>query len=135
MSECQKTADSIWPTVEEIARTAGRNGRPQRARIFGDDYLVEASQILDQGRPIMVVVMRPTERRSASRTALRNVFQLTEREAEVAELLAERFNNTTIAGRLSISKHTARHHTEAVLLKLGVRRRSAVSERVAALVS
>jgi len=45
---------------------------------------------------------------------------LTRREAQVAELLACRWSNAEIARHLGVSGHTARHHTERVLSKLGL---------------
>lgn len=55
---------------------------------------------------------------------------LTPREREVAELISEGASNLAIARRLGISVHTARHHTESVLAKLGVRSRAAVGLRL-----
>src|SRR5688500_11055482 len=55
--------------------------------------------------------------------ALRRRFRLTEREAEVARLLAQRRTNKEIARVLDVSWHTARRHTERVLGKLGIRSR------------
>lgn len=55
-------------------------------------------------------------------------FALTRREADVALLLVERRRNTEIASALSISAHTARHHTEHVLEKLAVSRRTEVEK-------
>jgi DNA-binding CsgD family transcriptional regulator len=52
---------------------------------------------------------------------------LTPQEALVALLLAQRRSNQDIARELVISAHTARHHTESVLSKLGVRRRAEVA--------
>lgn len=54
-------------------------------------------------------------------------LDLTPQEARVALLLRERRSNAEIAAALSISRHTARHHTERVLAKLGVRSRAAVA--------
>ena len=56
---------------------------------------------------------------AADRGRIRERFGLTEREAEVAALLADRRSNAEIARALGISVHTARHHIERVLLKLG----------------
>jgi DNA-binding CsgD family transcriptional regulator len=53
------------------------------------------------------------------RARIRERFGLTEREAEVAVLLADRRRNAEIARSLGVSVHTARHHIERVLLKLG----------------
>jgi DNA-binding CsgD family transcriptional regulator len=53
-------------------------------------------------------------------------FGLTARQARVALLLAQAFSNQQIATCLGISPHTARHHTEQVLLKLTARSRAEV---------
>ena len=61
---------------------------------------------------------------------LQRQFGMTPREVEVAVLLAEGCSNSTVAGRLGISPHTARHHTQRVLVKLGVRSRSEAGARL-----
>jgi len=67
---------------------------------------------------------------AAGAEQLHGRFQLTERETQVAQLLVWRRSNAEIARALSISAHTARHHTENVLRKLGVHSRDAVAERL-----
>jgi DNA-binding CsgD family transcriptional regulator len=62
------------------------------------------------------------ERRLAAARRLR----LTRREAEVAALLAGGGSNADIAVTLGISPHTARRHTESVMLKLRARTRAQV---------
>lgn len=57
-------------------------------------------------------------------------FGLTSRETRVAELLARRCTNAEIAEDVGISRHTARHHTERVLGKLGVTSRAAVRRKL-----
>lgn len=51
-------------------------------------------------------------------------YGLTPREAEVAGLLSQGLSNSAIAAALAISTHTARHHTQHVLSKLGVSSRA-----------
>ncbi len=51
-------------------------------------------------------------------------YGLTAREMEVATLLGQGRSNTAIAAALHISNHTARHHTQRVLSKLGVHSRA-----------
>jgi DNA-binding CsgD family transcriptional regulator/PAS domain-containing protein len=58
--------------------------------------------------------------------SLRARYGLTLRELQVASLLMHRLSNAEIARMLCISTHTARHHTESVLTKLGVRSRQAL---------
>ena len=52
---------------------------------------------------------------------------LTPRETAVARLLAAGMATKEIAHRLGVSTHTARHHTERVFAKLGVRTRAAAA--------
>ncbi len=63
--------------------------------------------------------------------ALAQQYGLSVRELEVALLLADGRSNVEIATAVKVSTHTARHHTQHVLGKLGVRSRS----RAAALIN
>lgn len=53
-----------------------------------------------------------------------DVPHLSQREQQVAELLAEGASNKVIARELGISVHTAKFHVTAVMEKLGARNRS-----------
>lgn len=59
-----------------------------------------------------------------ARTSPRGSGQLTGREEQVLDLLAEGLSNPEIAARLFISRKTVEHHVRHVLEKLGVRNRS-----------
>jgi DNA-binding CsgD family transcriptional regulator len=61
---------------------------------------------------------------------LKERFGLTPQERRVLRLLVNGRSNQEVAHALSISPHTARHHTERVLAKLGVRSRAEVLPRV-----
>jgi DNA-binding NarL/FixJ family response regulator len=61
---------------------------------------------------------------------LQEKYGLTRRELEVATLLAQGRTNTSIANTLHISTHTARHHTQRVLGKLGVHSRAAAGAKL-----
>jgi DNA-binding CsgD family transcriptional regulator len=63
---------------------------------------------------------------------LRERYRLTEKEAHVAMLLAQRRSNAEIADALRISPHTARRHTENVMLKLNVSSRFSVENALRA---
>ncbi|MFW6330529.1 MAG: helix-turn-helix transcriptional regulator [Gemmatimonadota bacterium] len=56
-------------------------------------------------------------------------YGLTPRQAQVAQLLARGDSNHDIADRLGISPHTARHHAQRVLEKVGTHSRKAVGLR------
>jgi DNA-binding CsgD family transcriptional regulator len=72
----------------------------------------------------------PSPASSARASDLQSGYRMTAREAEVAMLLAEGCSNSTVARRLGISPHTARHHTQRVLIKLGVHSRAEAGARL-----
>lgn len=57
------------------------------------------------------------------------LYGLTPRQAQVAQLLARGASNRAIADRLEISPHTARHHAQRVLERVGTHSRKAVGLR------
>jgi DNA-binding CsgD family transcriptional regulator len=59
---------------------------------------------------------------------LRRRYKLTARELEVARLLGEGASNDEIARTLAVSGATARHHTEAVMMKLDLHARARVPQ-------
>lgn len=90
------------------------------ADFMGGSHLahIHLALALDRSRPFPAgEAVRPLEAR----------FGLTQREARVALLLAEGHANKEIARLLYISPHTARHHTQHLMLKLGARSRTAAA--------
>ena len=94
---------------------------------------LEVARALDA--PLDLVFVRklgaPVPRGPRQSTAA-NAAGMTEREAEIAELLAAGHSNHEIAERLVLSEKTVGHHVSAILGKLGVRRRAEVAARLAA---
>jgi len=82
---------------------------------------------LDTESAVLVSVDRLNAEPPSPNT-LRERFGLTAREAQVACLLVQRLTNDEIADALGISSHTARHHTESVLLKVRVNSRRALRQ-------
>jgi two-component system nitrate/nitrite response regulator NarL len=78
------------------------------------------------------LVPNPTVPRHDPRKPARaGLGELTERERQVVQLLAEGLSNKLIADRLGISDHTAKFHVNGVLAKLGASTRTeAVVEAV-----
>jgi DNA-binding CsgD family transcriptional regulator len=75
----------------------------------------------------LVVVVGGSAGGRPNRDELRRRFRLTEREAQVAALLADRHSNAEVARQLGVSPHTAARHTERVLRKLSLRSRRDVA--------
>lgn len=86
-----------------------------------------ASSVFSQDGAVMLSVTAGATPSLPDAEILRERFGLTRREAEVALLLAEGLSNRALAERLFISPHTARHHTEQVFGKLGLKARSALA--------
>jgi DNA-binding NarL/FixJ family response regulator len=57
-------------------------------------------------------------------------FGLTRREAQVAMFLSRGRSNQAIARELQISEHTARHHTQKILVKLEVHSRGEAGAKI-----
>jgi DNA-binding CsgD family transcriptional regulator len=62
--------------------------------------------------------------------SIRTRYGLTVRELQVASLIMHRLTTAEIARMLGVSPHTARHHTENVLAKVGVRSREALRRAI-----
>lgn len=113
---------------------AVRGRRPQvvrEVRLPEAAYRVRGS-VLPQGESSVPAIVVMLERVDSlpSDDELRAHFGLTRKEVGVARLLAEGMTNGELAEALTISPHTARHHTEKVLSKLSVPSRRAVRERL-----
>ncbi len=61
---------------------------------------------------------------------LRKLFNLSEREAEIALMLYDGFTNRQIASALKLSDGTARNYISAIYLKLGVDGRNSAVEKI-----
>jgi DNA-binding CsgD family transcriptional regulator len=84
---------------------------------------VPATAMLGTAHDVVLVLLTPIGRSTPSPAWIRDAHGLTARQAEVATLLAMRLSTEEIAERLGISMHTARHHVEMVLVRLGAHSR------------
>ena len=85
------------------------------------EMLAPASKV-----PVVLVAIEREPDTYPAYQKLRATYGLTRTEARVATMLAERMSNDEVARELGVTGATARRHTERILLKLGVARRSAV---------
>jgi DNA-binding CsgD family transcriptional regulator len=84
---------------------------------------------LGHGTAVLVSVDRVAYQVPAP-DSIRARYGLTVRELQVASLIMHRLTNAEIARMLGVSPHTARHHTENVLAKFGVRSREALRRAI-----
>jgi DNA-binding CsgD family transcriptional regulator len=80
----------------------------------------------DRAAPIVLVFVDEAKPELPVDDELRRRFGLTRKESCVARLIADDRTNDQIAKELCISPHTARHHTERILAKLGANSRTQV---------
>jgi DNA-binding CsgD family transcriptional regulator len=80
--------------------------------------------------PAILVVLEPENSAEITAERIQTGARLTARQAEVGLLLTRRCTNAEIARALGISPATARHHTEAVMTAIQVRRRQDVAARL-----
>jgi DNA-binding NarL/FixJ family response regulator len=81
-------------------------------------------------QPAVLVVVERGAPEPPHEDEIRRTLGLTRQQAKVARLLAVGLTNTRIADELFISPHTARHHTESIMGKLGCRTRAQVTDAV-----
>ena len=127
-----------WRKAADIWRKIGCQYEAALALADGDDPAA-ARAALDQlqqlgARPAAAIVARRLRQRGArglprgpQKTTRENPAQLTARELEVLELVAEGLGNREIAERLFLSEKTVAHHVSAILRKLDVRTRAQAS--------
>lgn len=115
------------------SRAAGVPGAEVGEATVGGNYRLTGSYLGDDligPGPTVLVSIAMLHRPLPTEADLSARFGLTRREAGVALLLVQGISNRRIAELLSISAHTARHHTENVFLKLGVHSRAEAARRI-----
>ncbi len=119
--------DAAWALLDSDDELDVREARAVFEQ-FGAVALVQRAD--DKLRAIGAKV--PRGARASTRA---NVGGLTDREAEVLDLLDEGLRNAEIAGRLHLSEKTVAHHVSSILAKLGVSSRLEAVRRARDLVA
>lgn len=124
-----------WPHVQVIALTSFQEKKlVQEALQAGAisyllknvsvDDLAEAIRAACAGQPTLAPEATQALIQAAASQEKMPGYELTTREHEVLVLMVEGLNNPEIAGRLSVSRSTARAHVSNILSKLGVSNRA-----------
>jgi DNA-binding CsgD family transcriptional regulator len=146
--ETQPYGADVWMSIQAAARdvleiflktTDVRDLASHRSKqciVRGRTYTVSACVIgyFDDVRStaILVIVKPSSESSHGFDPDAGARFDLSPRQCQVARYLAARLSAKEIAARMGISEHTARHHTESVMKKLGVTIRRAVAAALVA---
>lgn len=96
-------------------------------------YLLRGSFVREghqDGGGLLLVALDSVAAEFLSAELLQARYNLTSREVLVARLVTQGLSDAEIAAHLCISRHTARHHTEHLRQKLGVRSRAEVAAHV-----
>jgi DNA-binding CsgD family transcriptional regulator len=127
--------DRLRHEIQELASSISVTAEPKRmvreVEASGSRYLVRGEVLrLDKPGlgPVVLIALERLGSELLTEPEVRKRFGLTRKQASVAMLLAQRKSNVEIARELFISPHTARHHTERVLTKLGVHARTDVRD-------
>jgi len=113
--------EGTWARLD-LARVAQRARRPGEEATLLAEVRARAAAA---GAPVFAALAtRADERQAAGRAEL---GPLTEREYQVAQLVAEGATNRELAERLVISPKTASAHIEHILAKLQMSRRAEIA--------
>jgi DNA-binding NarL/FixJ family response regulator len=130
----REAATRIATSLARFAATHSRRSTISESPVLVEDVVTgdKAHRVrgevlaLAAASPVVLVTIARHPAGHPSYDQLRSAYGLTAVESRVAALLAERMSNREIAQLLGVTEHTARRHTERVLRKLGVDRRTAV---------
>lgn len=129
-----RSARKSSPAVQAVTRVASVRERHVRLRAT----ILPSGFVPGRAGEAVAVVADWLSAAALTVGDITHVTSLSRREAEVASLIATGADNAAVARALGCSPHTARHHTERVLTKLGVHSRRnvrAALERMLAAVS
>ncbi|MBI3976031.1 MAG: response regulator transcription factor [Armatimonadetes bacterium] len=119
--------------VEEAAAALTAGARGLLLRNTDTSQLAAALAAVASGLTVLDPVLSGAVPPGREPTLAQPVEEMTPREREVLQLLADGLPNRAIAERLSISEHTVKFHVNAIMSKLGARTRTEAVTRAARL--
>jgi DNA-binding NarL/FixJ family response regulator len=138
-AESLAVADAGYPVVALLPAGTETNGalasglRGLLSREVEGDALAAALHGAAGGLVVLDPAFVPTARTARDREPPRPAEELTPRELDVLQLLAEGLSNKEIARRLDLSEHTVKFHVDSILGKLGAHSRTEAVTRAARL--
>jgi two-component system nitrate/nitrite response regulator NarL len=93
------------------------------------ERLAAALQAVTQGLAVLDPALSETLRPEKGVPSAELLEELTPRELEVVQLLAQGLSNKAIAYRLEISEHTVKFHVNSIMTKLGAQSRTEAAVR------
>jgi DNA-binding NarL/FixJ family response regulator len=115
----------LMPDEETAAAAWAAGARGLLLRTTSGERIVAAIQSVAQGLAVIEPDLLAGAWPAAAPEAPELAEELTPRELEVLQLLAEGLANKAIAQRLAISEHTVKFHVNAIMSKLGAQSRTA----------
>lgn len=122
---------ALLPTAAWTSAALAAGARGSMVRTAAGERLAAALRAVAAGLQVSEPSERGRDEEPFERTADPPLEELTPREGEVLQLLAEGLSNKAIARRLRISEHTVKFHVTAIMGKLATHSRTETVARAA----
>lgn len=117
------------PTADHDLTLRGRSGRWWTASVLAGSQVGEPARQTHGAEDAVAVLLVPSRSGSVLH-AMTRIYELTEREAEVLDLVAYGLTTAEIASRLFVAPYTVQDHLKNIFAKVGVRSRRALMARI-----